>query len=307
MRKNVISAVGISVVDHIMILDGFKTGEGSFHCESYLVEGGGMAATALCAAAKLSAETRLFSRIGDDLNGVFILDELKRYGVDTAGVVTIPGKASTVSFVLVDKMSGEKQFYSEWIKPAFEDRIELDISLLKGTEVLLVDGHWTEGALKASEWAKTNGVPVVADFKRKYTNLEALFPFIDYFVIPSFFAEELTGAADPEDMLAGLAAIQPGVPVITLGDFGGMYLFEGKVRRYRSFPVQCVDSTGAGDAFHGAFCRFLTQNLDLHRCLELASAVGALNCRAFGGRTGLPTAGELSEFLVINGCDAYPP
>ncbi len=116
-----IVAIGISVVDHIMLIDGFKKDEGTFHCENYIIEGGGMAATALCAASKLGAETRLFSRIGDDLNGQFIIDALDRCGVDTSGVVKVKGRKSTVSIVLTDINTGEKQFYSERVKNAYTD------------------------------------------------------------------------------------------------------------------------------------------------------------------------------------------
>ena len=102
-----ITALGISVIDHIMVIDGFNHDDGSFFCEYYTVESGGMAATALCAASKLGARTRLLTRIGDDINGQFIVDGLKRFGVDTSGVIYIKGKHSTVSIVLVDANTGE--------------------------------------------------------------------------------------------------------------------------------------------------------------------------------------------------------
>ena len=302
-----IVAIGISVVDHIMLIDGFKKNEGTFHCENYIIEGGGMAATALCAASKLGAETRLFSRIGDDPNGQFIIDALEHFGVDTSGVVKVKGGKSTVSFVLIDIKTGEKQFYSERVKKAYTDPLELDVSLLEGARALLVDGHWIEAAVKGAQWANNNGIPVVADFKRMYDGLEKLFPFIDYFIIPLFFAREITGKQKPEAILKALASIQPGLPVITMGSEGGIYQVHDEIRRYRSFPVACVDSTGAGDAFHGAFCYYLSCGLSLEKCLELASAAGALNCRSIGGRAGLPSCQELSGFLGLHGSDPSIP
>ncbi len=301
METSMISAVGISVVDHIMKINGFKNGEGSFHCEEYIVEGGGMAATACCAASKLGSQTRLFTRIGDDVNGILIQKGLEACNVDFSGMIKVSGSQSTVSIVLVDETSGEKQFYSQWDKPAYIDPLPLDTGLLTGTEILLLDGHWTEGALEAAVWARTHNIPVVADFKRHYKGLEKLFPFIDYFIVPLFFGEELTEKRDFGDILLALRDIQNGIPVLTMGEQGGIYLKDEAVRRYPSFPTEPVDSTGAGDAFHGAFCHFISNGIDFDKCLILSSAVGALNCRSFGGRRALPDREELEKFLRYHG------
>jgi len=295
-----IAAIGISIVDHIMIINGFNKNEGSFYSEKYIVEGGGMAATALCAASKLGSDTCLFSRIGDDVNGKFIIDGLEKFGVDTSGIAVLPGKTSTAGIILVDADTGEKQFYSERVKHAYSDTVEIYLSLLENAKVFLLDGHWIEGAQSGARYAKTNGIPVVADFKHMYEGIENLFQYIDYFIIPSFFAEEITSENRIEPMLEKLSSMQPGIPVITQGARGGVYLSEGEIKRYQAFKVDVVDSTGAGDAFHGAFCHFLSLGRDVETCLNLASAVGALNCRDFGGRSSLPSSEELSRFLKFH-------
>ncbi|MCE5252045.1 PfkB family carbohydrate kinase [bacterium] len=302
-----IAAIGIAVLDIIMVMDGFKNGEGSFYCDRLTSEGGGMAATALCAAAKLGSRTRLFTRIGDDMVGRYILDSVHRFGVDTTGSVTVRGRNTTCAVVFVDSVTGEKQFFSEHTKPAFTDPLPLDCSLLEGTEVLLVDGHWIDGAIEGARWARSRGIPVVADFKRMYPGLEHLMPLIDYLIIPEFFAHEITGETVPESMLKKLASIHRGIPVITGGVQGGAYLSGEEIKRFRPFLIECVDSTGAGDAFHGAFCHFLSKSLTLERCLELSSAVGALNCRALGGRNSLPSRDELKQFLIKHGVDSEFP
>jgi sulfofructose kinase len=267
-----------------------------------------MAATGLCAAARLGSETCLLSRVGDDIHGRYIRERLERFGVNTAGVIAVPGRNTTVSIVLVDRNTGEKQFYSEFEKSAYIDPLEGDLSLLEGSDVLLVDGHWTDQALRSAKWARERGIPVVSDFKRMYRGLEPVFPLVDYHILPLFFAAEVSGEREPESILRKMHSLFGGVPVVTSGSEGGMYLRDGEALRFRAFPPpRLVDSTGAGDAFHGAFCHFLEQGADLGRCLELASAVGALNCRAYGGRAALPDREELSGFLVDNGADPVLP
>ena len=304
---HMVAAVGISVVDIILVMDGFKEGEGSYHCDRLITEGGGMAATAVCAAARLGSETRLFSRVGDDVHGRFVVEGLRAFGVDTSGVVTVPGRTTMTSIVFVDRNTGEKQFYSEFEKSAYIEPVEADLSPLEKMDVLLVDGHWMDQALRSARWARERGVPVVADFKYMYDGLAEVFPYVDYLIIPLFFAAEITGERSIERILETLESRFWGTSVVTLGGEGGAYLSDGALRRYRTFPVACVDSTGAGDAFHGAFCHFLSRGADLSRCLELSSAVGALNCRALGGRAALPTPEELSAFLTLNGTDPRLP
>ena len=295
-----ISAVGVSVVDHITILDGFKNSEGTYGTEKYFTEGGGMAATALFAASWLGSKTRLFSRVGNDLGGNFIIEGLKAFGVDISGVKILNGKKSAVSFIFVDMRTGEKQFFSEKTKSAWTDNIIPEKDLFDDCNVLLVDGHWINCAIEGCNSARKRNVPIVADFKRMYTGVETLFPFIDFFIVPQFFASQLTGEMNNELILKKLTELHPGIPVITCGDEGGYYLDRSKVEKYRAFPIEVIDSTGAGDAFHGAFCHFLEKGLSLEVCLEASSAVGSLNCRSYGGRNALPSSTELLDFLKIN-------
>lgn len=302
-----ITAVGISVEDVILVMEGFRVGEGSYHCERMLSEGGGMAATALCTASRLGSKTRLVSRVGDDVHGRFIIEGLESFGVDTTHVAVVPGRNTTVSIVLADTTTGEKQFYSEFHKSAYIDPLDAGLSHLDGADVLLIDGHWTDQALRSAREAHRRRIPVVADFKRMYDGLEKVFPFVDYLIIPRFFAGEITGETDTGRMLRILFDRWGSVPVVTSGSEGGTYLLDGVIRHYPVFPVRCVDSTGAGDAFHGAFCHFLSRKVDIPRALELSSAVGALNCRAIGGRSALPTPGELSAFLEEHHSDPRLP
>ena len=237
-----IAAIGIATVDHIMVLDGFKTGEGSFHADTYRVEGGGMAATALCAAAKLGSPARLFTRIGDDINGRFIVERLNAFSVDTSCMVTIPDAPSFTSFILVDANTGDKQFYNGVDQPVLDVRAGIDTDALGDAKVLLVDGFWMEAAIAGARWASERGIPVVGDFKTRYDGLEELLPYVSYLIVPEFFAHELTGSDLLADMLRGLGTLCPGQPVITCGTaaarpfWGRMSGNTGCFRSKRSIP-----------------------------------------------------------------------
>lgn len=292
-----ISAIGISTVDHLMVVKRFSKDEGSFYAKSYLVDGGGMAATAMCAAAKLGSNVRLFSCVGNDLNGQFILEGLQSFGIDTS-FIQIAGNASSVaSFVLIEESHGDKQFWSEKEFALFNNPGKINREALRGSKVLLIDGHWEEAALEAAIWASENNVPVVADFKKDFERLSKLLPLVNYLIIPEFFAITLTGSRDKTVILHTLKKMINGIPVITEGNKGGTYLLNDQLRNYKVYNVDCIDTTGAGDAFHGAFCHFLIRGHPVEDCLDLASAAGALNCRAIGGRRALPDMETLTDFI----------
>lgn len=282
-----------------MVVDGFSQKEGSYYSSNYSLEGGGMAATAMCAAAKLGSRTRMLSRIGDDVNGSFIKRGLEDFGIDTSCMMTLENTCSATSFILIEGNTGEKQFWSEKEHQSYRKPVKLDTALLTGTDVLLVDGYWMEAAQDAVIWASENNVPVVADFKEKMIGLDKLLPYIDYLIIPDFFAESLTNKKDMIEVLPALKQMIKGIPVITQSKNGGAYLWNDRVCRYNVFLINCIDSTGAGDAFHGAFCHFLTKNLPLDECLNMSSMVGAMNCRCLGGRKGLPSETELAEYYEM--------
>jgi sulfofructose kinase len=295
-----ITGIGISTLDHFMTVDSFHGDEGTYAADSYNIEGGGVAATAMCAAAKLGSETRLISRVGDDVNGQHILERLKTFNIDTSHVRVLPGVESVTCFILVEKDTGEKQFYLKKPYDVFEQSVTVDDNVFDGTTVMLIDGQDPETSLQGLKWAKKHDVPVIGDFKRHYPGLDTLMPYITHLIIPEFFAAKLTGETSEEQILESAESMINGIAVLTQGSRGGMYLDDGDVRRYPVFPVDVVDSTGAGDAFHGVFCHFLDEGQPLEILLKYASAAGAMNCRKMGGRAGLPGRDELEEMIRRN-------
>ena len=256
-----------------------------------------MAATAAVAARRLGAPVKLFTKMGDDYEGRLLLDELQKEKVDTNGVVIIKGVSSVNSFNLVRKGTGEKSFISNAISEIDETPAKFDTEQLKGASALLVDSYWIEAALEAVRYCRDHSIPVVGDFKDVRRQTDELLPFVDYLIIPADFARSLAVKDNLEDCLIAASRFGSKFVLITDGPRGGLYLYEGKIHRFSSFPVNCVDSTGAGDAFHGAFLYALYRGWDIHRAVCFSAAVGSLNTRALGGRTALPYLEEVERFI----------
>jgi sulfofructose kinase len=237
----------------------------------------------------------VLSAVGDDAGGRCVRRALRAAGVSTRRLVASARTPTTVAVVIVDAR-GERRFLVP-DRRALERRAPaFDLSPIDAHTLVLVDGHFPAQALRALRRARACGASVIGDFHRPSPAVRRLLPYVDYPIVPLEFALA-GGDADPRAALRRLA--RGGArPVVTLGRRGGIYLDEGeRVRRYRALPVKVVDTTGAGDVFHGAFAAGLYHGLPFEAALELAARAAAKNCGALGGAGRLMTRVELRRAM----------
>jgi sulfofructose kinase len=163
-------------------------------------------------------------------------------------------------------------------------------------KAILVDGHELAIAQPLCQWASSQGIPTVLDADSAKPGTNSLASEVDYLVCSQGFARDFTGELEVEAAMGRLTAVAPTV-VITLGAAGVVWHHEGENGRFPAFPVEVVDSTGAGDAFHGAFAASLAQGQSWLDTLRIASATAALCCIKIGARVGIPTQAEVAAFL----------
>ena len=220
--------------------------------------------------------------------------------------------------MLVDGQTGERVFLKpdvDWGRGWTDLDIDIDLSRLDTAGALLVDGHWRQMAVPALQRARQRGVPTCGDIV-SLARYEDLLPLIDYLVVPRHAAEEAAGAVAAGAVAAGAVAAgavagEAGpralktlsnfgahMVAVTLGAEGVRYLFNGEVYDLPAFEVQIVDTTGAGDVFHGAFAYGLARGWEPHRLVIFSSAVAALKCTQLGGRTGIPNLEQVRRFLA---------
>ena len=142
-------------------------------------------------------------------------------------------------------------------------------------------------------------MPVVldADSLSRPDDIEELLHLTNYLIASRVFSEELTGLADPSAAVEALSGYGPSVTVVTLGEEGSVTLSGDRSFHTPAFPVSVVDTTGAGDVYHGAFIFGLLREWKLEKTAEFASAVAAMSCTRLGGRQGIPTLDEAISFL----------
>lgn len=282
IRSACVVGLGLCVIDHLYLLEAGDPASVRRRYVARQVAAGGMIGTALAQVAQLGVTARVLSLVGDDADGRAVRRTLRAKGVDTRRLLRSTALPTTVAVVLVDRDTGARRFVVP-DRRALERRApDFDLTPIRRGAVLLVDGHFPAQALRAVRRARAVGARVVADFHRPSRNAEALLPFVDFAVVPGEFAEAWTPGRI-RDTLVRLREEYGATPVVTLGARGGLWLDGARIRRFRAPRVRVLDSTGAGDVFHGAFAAGIAQGLPLERTIERASRAGALACTALGG------------------------
>jgi sulfofructose kinase len=293
-----IIAVGHAALDYVYRIAKFPSAPTKLRAIEHIASGGGMAANAAATIARLGGKVSLWSRIGSDDAGGIIVQQLRRVGVDTKHVRAFASTRSPTAAVIVDE-HGERQIVSEddHNLPLKEDWLPvLDVET---ASIVYSDLTWLEGTLLAFNAARTHGIPTVLDIDLgSGMLLSKVIGLTDYAIFSAPAFRQFVHGDSDDERLAHL--IRTGVlhAGVTLGAKGYHWMNkEGVKKKQRPFPVETVDSTGAGDAFHGAFTWALAAGHDEIECARIASAAAALSCRKLGARAGLPTKAELHEFL----------
>jgi ribokinase len=160
-----------------------------------------------------------------------------------------------------------------------------------------------EASIEAAKQARARGLKVVLDAGTMREGSLELVSQINVLIASSRFAVPLVGEdALAQEALEALSRFGPREIVITLGSKGSVGWNRGETVGQHAFPVDVVDTTGAGDVYHGAYIYGLMKDWDMKACMRFASATSALKCRATGARAGIPSLDEVTRFL-----EAHPP
>ena len=256
--------------------------------------GGGPAANAAITAARLGSRAGFAGYLGEDLYGSTHLEELQRAHVDTRLVVR--GSSPTPLSVILVKPDGRRALvnYKGGTAPLPADAI--DFSPL-APRVILFDGHEPDISSPLASGSRRSGSAMtVLDAGSLHRGTQALMGQVDYLVCSEKFAAQWLQKDEPAAALSALAHIAPAV-VVTLGERGLIWRIGGEQGALDAYAINAVDTTGAGDTFHGAFAAGLAAGLAWAELLRMASAAGALCCTRLGARPAIPTCSEVSALL----------
>ena len=287
---------GVAVIDFIFMLDRLPRAAEKYRARDAAISGGGCAANAAVAVARLGGRAALAARIGADMVGDMIVAGLEGEGVDCGRVRRFEGCRSSFSSVYVDA-AGERQivnfrdvslsFDAAWLADEIPDHFD----------AALGDTRWPQGSAAVLRRARERGVPGVLDAEAPIAEALDALNAASHIAFSVQGLHDHCGHGDVVRSLEQVAAETGAWVCVTDGAGGVTCLSDGRLSHVPAFPVEAVDTLGAGDVWHGAFALALGEGMDELPAVRFANAVAAIKCTRFGGRAGIPRRAEVDRFL----------
>lgn len=291
MRR--VLCLGMSALDAIYQLPVIPSAPTKVLATGFTECGGGMAANASVAVARLAGAAAYWGRVGDDALGARICAELADEGVDVSRVRRVPDCVSPSAAILVAD-DGER------LVCAYNDpKLDHDASWLPIQEVVtydavLADVRWPAGAIRMLDAAQDAGIPAVldGDIGPREVLLD-LATRVTHAIFSETGLRQASGEHDPDAGLRALAAHTRAIVGVTLGAQGTRWIEDTRMHAAPAPHVRAVDTLGAGDVFHGAFTLALAEGASTAHAMRFANIAAALKCTRFGGRRGTPSRAEV--------------
>ena len=298
--------VGLNATDTLISLPEYPERGSKVEYSHASILPGGQTASTVIACQTWGLTTRYVGKLGDDDAANLHRREFARSGVD-ARITTVSNAASPQSLIIVDA-GGERTVLGRRDPRLVLQPEDLDRAWIVNARALHVDGLETAAATLAANWARTAGIPVIADLDELYPGVEDLIDNIDYMIVSRDFPTRLTGERNLERAVRHMKRRYGcTVTAATLGQ-DGVLAWDGACFHLRpAYRVPVADTTGAGDVFHAGFIYGLLQGWPLVRQLDFACAAAAINCTAAGARGGIGPLEAIEELMATASRYAVAP
>ncbi|HXF25818.1 MAG TPA: PfkB family carbohydrate kinase [Bryobacteraceae bacterium] len=282
--------IGLNATDTLILVSHFPAYAGKVAFEDEILSPGGQVASAMATCARLGLRVKYIGTVGDDERARIQMDSLRETGIDLSDVEIREGCPNQTAYILIDQSTGERTVLWRRLDCLRLDPSSITPEKITRARLLHIDGHDTPAVARAAEIARKHSIPVTVDVDTIYHGFDRVLPNVDYLVASSEFPLQWTSERDPFKALE-LIQEEYKIPVaaMTLGAHGALARVGERFIYSPAFVVNCVDTTGAGDVFHGAFCYSVLQKMTIAEALEFSNAMAALNCTRIGARGGIAT------------------
>lgn len=291
--------LGLNATDTLILVPHFPAYAGKGPFTEEILSPGGQVASAMVTCARLGLRTKYIGTVGDDERGRVQMDSLLDSGINLDHVQVREGAANQSAYIIIDRTTGERTVLwrrDDALRIAPEEIAPEQITCAR---LLHIDGHDTPAVERAARIARQASIPVTVDVDTIYHGFDRVLPHVDYLIASSEFPIQWTNQSDP---FKALETIQREfgmrVAAMTLGAHGALALESGRFCYSPAFVVNCADTTGAGDVFHGAFCYAVLQSMALADALDFSNAMAALNCTEIGARGGIRGLAEVKALMA---------
>jgi ribokinase len=300
-KKKLIAGLGQCSLDYLTLASGYAQEDQKAEVLEHAIQGGGPVATALVTLARLGPSqiaTRFMGVVSDDFAGREIKKGLKAEDVDLRLLKTRKGGTSQTANIIVNSQNGTRTIY--WRRPTVAEitRQEVSETLIKDASLLMLDGLMEEASLKAALLARLASIPVLLDAGSLRDSTIELAHLANYIVCSEKFSKEFGGT--PAKTLKKLSKLHPIAATVTLGKRGSVTWTKERTFKTQAFKVKTIDTTGAGDVFHGAYAYGIIKKYSIEKTVQFASAAAAIKCTKLGGRTGIPSTREILKLITTS-------
>lgn len=295
-EKMKILCIGHAAYDITIPVDGFPTENTKNRVSNRVECGGGPASNAAYLLAKWGIETYFAGVVGKDLYGDRIKEELSSVGVNIKYLEQNSDYETTSSFILANSDNGSRTIFTYRPSSIHMNDINIDFE----PDIILLDGQ--EPKISEDLIFKYSNAISVIDAGRPKEEIIKLAGLVNYLICSKEFAETVSGKKVDYNNLSTVADIYNTLKekfnnniIITLEDRGCVYQDGNIIKVMPSIKVKAVDSTGAGDIFHGAFVYGIANNFELEKTIKYANLAGAISVTRIGGRYSVPSLTEMEE------------
>ncbi len=268
---------------------------------------GGCASNTGVSLAKIGVDTAVLGKVGKDAFGDFVVESLKKHGIDIRGIKRDDTALTSATQVLVHS-DGERSFIHYIGANANFREEDVDISLFEGSRIVHYGGFFVLSSLdgepagrimkKAKEFGALTSLDTVWDSQGRWLSLlKPVFPYIDLFIPSIEEAKMISGKEKPREIANFFLDQGVGMVALKMGEKGCYVRTKEEEIYVPRYEVEAVDAVGAGDAFVAGFLTGLLKGWDLEKTAKFANAVGALCVTAVGATTGVRSLKETLEFM----------
>jgi sugar/nucleoside kinase (ribokinase family) len=273
--------VGLVTLDLIYLAESAPRNNQKLVATDYTVAAGGPATNAAVTFSYLGNQAKLLGVLGLHPMTQLIREDLLNYKVAIADLHPNTNAVPPVSSIIVTQATGERAVVSINAVKTQASSTSIPAEILQNVDIVLIDGHQMVVGSEIAQMAKTENIPVVIDGGSWKPGFEQILPFVDYAICSANFSPP--NCQTETEVFAYLKAFNIPHIAITHGEKAIQYLSGGNTGLVDVPNIQPVDTLGAGDIFHGAFCHYILQQ-SFTDALALAANTAADACQSFGTR-----------------------
>lgn len=302
LNKPNIIGLGAIAVDDLLFLETFPEPDTKQKVVKRVRKAGGLAGTALVAAARLGARPAYFGVLGKNELSEFTISEFHKENVQT-DLCIFDEKAKPIhSTILIDQSTGSRTILYSVVDLIIPKALDISTEAFEGCKMIFIDTFALEIFPHICQIAQSAKIPIIADIEDTgILDQQSALNLVDYLIFNINMARKITGLKEPKEILDALETPQRKVSVLTAGAGGCWFKENGETAHFMpAFQVDVVDTTGCGDVFHGAFAAAILDENNIPDAVIRASAAAAIKATRPDGQAGIPDQDKLTKFLDQN-------